>query len=91
MFNFIQTFYLDSTAVKGAQEAAISKVNIYFRAKPKRRANKSGILDPGVEISIVPCINGIPVINEVGTIRPPEPTEHGARFNPRYEIGRAHV
>ena len=88
MFRYIQTFYLDSASVKNSVEAGISKIDLYFRGKPKRTGNKSGIDDPGVEISIVPVINEIPIISELGTIRPTEPTEHGARFTPRFEISR---
>lgn len=88
MFNFVQLFYLDSSSVKGALEAGISGIDLWFKAKPKAVGNRSNIVSPGVEVSIVPCVNGVPIINEVGTIRPPEPTEHGARFNHRSEIAR---
>ena len=89
MFKYIQTFYLDSSSVKNAAEAGISKIDLYFRAKPKRTGNKSGINSPGVEVSICSVVNGIPIIDEMDSIRPTEPTEHGARFAPRYEIARA--
>lgn len=88
MFKWIQTFYLDSAVVQGSQEASISKIGLYCRGKPKAIDNKSGIEKPGVEVSIVPVIGGIPAIAEMQTIRPPEPTEHGARFSPRFEIAR---
>lgn len=79
-FNFAQTFYLDSSAVKGASEVALTKVDLFFRAKPPKTNNKSGIESPGVEILVVPCLNGIPVINQQGAYRPTEPTEIGAKF-----------
>lgn len=88
MFSYIQTFFLDSAPVNGALEAGISQIDLYFRAKPKSTNNKSGIDRPGVEVSIISVSNGIPVISDVSTIRPNEPTEHGARFAPRYEIAR---
>lgn len=88
MFNYAQTFYLDPDVVKKAPEVAITKIDLFFRAKPKATGNKSGILNPGVQISIVECLMGIPNIAEIGTIRPQEPTEHGARFSPRYEFAR---
>lgn len=87
-FRYIQTFYLDSSVVKNAPEASISGIGLYFRAKPNFVKNKSGIQGPGVEVSIVPCVSGIPQIQELSTYRPPEPTEHGARFQPRFEIAR---
>jgi len=37
---------------------------------------------------LIPCVQGIPQIQEAGTIRPPEPAEHGARFAPRFEVAR---
>jgi hypothetical protein len=80
-FNYAQTFYIDASVVKNASEVAITKIALYFRAKPKERNNKSGIVGPGVEIVIVPCVNGIPAITAQGTIRPTEATEHGARFS----------
>lgn len=87
-FSLAQTFYLDPDVVKKSAEVGLTRIDLYFRAKPKATNNKSGILEPGVEVSIVECINGIPNISEVSTIRPPEPTEHGARFSPRYEVAR---
>lgn len=88
MFKYVQPLYLDSSAVKNSAETGISKIDLYFRGKPKRSGNKSGIVAPGVEVSIVPIYNDIPIINETDTIRPNEPTEHGARFAPRFEIAR---
>lgn len=88
MFKYIQTFFLDSAAVKGASEASITQIGLYFRAKPNAINNKSGIVNPGVEVSLIPCVQGIPQIQEMGTIRPPEPAEHGARFAPRFEVAR---
>jgi len=80
-FDWAQTFYLDKSAVQNATEIAITRVDLYFRAKPPATNNKSGIYKPGVELRIVPTINGIPVINQMGAYRPTEPTEHGAKFS----------
>lgn len=79
-FNIAQTFQLDPSLAKNSSEVGISRVDLYFRAKPPSTNNKSGIQNPGVEVSIVPCINGIPDTNGIGSIRPTEPAEHGARF-----------
>ena len=79
-FNYAQTFFLDPSGVKNAPEVAITKIALYFRAKPKDVNNKSGITSPGIEMQIIPCINGIPAITAQGTVRPTEATEHGARF-----------
>lgn len=79
-FNYAQSFFLDPSGVKNAPEVAITKIALYFRGKPKETNNKSGIASPGVEIQIIPCINGIPALTAQGTVRPTEATEHGARF-----------
>jgi hypothetical protein len=79
-FNWAQNFYLDPSAVKGASEVSITKIDLYFRAKPPATGNKSGIVNPGVEVMILPCKDGLPVINQIGAYRPTEPTEHGAKF-----------
>lgn len=80
-FNYAQTVFLDPSVVKNASEVAITKIALYFRAKPKEKNNRTGIVGPGVELILVPCINGIPAITSQGTIRPTEATEHGARFS----------
>ena len=79
-FNWAQTLHLDKSAAKNATEVAITRVDLFFRSKPPKTNNKSGIDSPGVEVLIVPCLNGIPVINQMGAYRPTEPTEHGAKF-----------
>lgn len=79
-FNWCQPLYLDSSLVNGATEVALTKVDLYFRAKPQAENNKSGIAFPGVEVMILPCKNGIPIVNQIGAYRPTEPTEHGAKF-----------
>jgi hypothetical protein len=79
-YNIAQTFQLDPSLAKNSSEVGISRVDLYFRAKPPFENNKSGILNPGVEVTVVPCINGVPDTNGVGVIRPTEPSEHGARF-----------
>lgn len=79
-FNYAQTFYLDPSLVKNSNEVGITRIDLFFRAKPPEKNNKSGILAPGVEVRIVPVKNGVPVIDAAGAVRPTEPTEHGAKF-----------
>lgn len=50
IFNFAQSFFIDSQAVKNAKEVDISSIDLYFKTKPKATGNKSGIEDPGVSI-----------------------------------------
>lgn len=64
MYSWAQTFFLDPSAVKNASEVGITRVDLYFRGKPKATGNKSGILQPGVEVSIVRCYYGIPIIED---------------------------
>ncbi len=87
-FRFAQTFFVDPAVVGGALEVGITRIDLYFRGKPKEIGNKSGINSPGVEVSLYQCLNGIPLVSEKSTIRPTEPTEHGARFTPRFEVAR---
>lgn len=58
--NFAQIFYLDPSLVRNASQIGISRVDLYCRAKPPASNNRSGILNPGVEVTILECINGVP-------------------------------
>lgn len=57
MFDYAQTFLIDSASVKGAKRVNISKVELWFRKKPKigsgTEQNASGIFRPGVQLTIV--------------------------------------
>ena len=88
MIKFCQTFFLDPSVAQGASEAGITRIDLFFRGKPKYRDNRSGIENPGVEVWIAGCVDSVPVIGDIATIRPSEPTEHGARFTPRQEVAR---
>lgn len=72
IFNFAQSFFIDSQAVKNAKEVDISSIDLYFKTKPRATGNKSGIEDPGVTIflcevdgnknpDITQFINGTPL------------------------------
>jgi hypothetical protein len=50
IFNFAQSFFVDSQAVKNAKEVDISSIDLYFKGKPRATGNKSGIENPGVSI-----------------------------------------
>lgn len=69
MYDYAQTFFVDKAKVRGSPQVNISRVDLYFRDKPKvggEMANKSGILNPGVEVSIVPCnSDGTPNLTKV--------------------------
>ena len=57
MYASAQTFFIDKAKVRGSPQVNISRVDLYFKNKPKsgsgNQNNKSGILNPGVEVSIV--------------------------------------
>lgn len=55
VFNIAQTFYLDKDFFNGASEIGISKINLYFRKKPQKTKNASGITNPGVDIYLCAC------------------------------------
>lgn len=57
MYDYAQTFFMDRAKVKGSPQVNVSRVDLYFKKKPKvgegSEANKTGIVNPGVEVSIV--------------------------------------
>lgn len=57
MYDYAQTFFIDKAKVRGSPQVNVSRVDLYFKKKPKsgagNQSNKSGILNPGVEVSIV--------------------------------------
>lgn len=65
MFHGAQTFYVDDSPVAGAVEIHLSRVRLFFRSKPHASRNKSGILEPGVTLFVVPVENGEPVMTDV--------------------------
>jgi len=52
LFDYIQTFYVDPAAVNGASTVKLTGVNLFFKTKPTRTQNKSGINSPGVHLFI---------------------------------------
>ncbi len=50
IFNFAQSFFIDSQAVKNAKEVDISSIDLYFKSKPRASGNKSGIENPGASL-----------------------------------------
>lgn len=69
MYDYAQTFKIDSAAVKGAKSVNISKVELWFKSKPnigsETEKNMSGIFKPGVQVTIVKCHgDGTPDLTE---------------------------
>lgn len=52
LFNYIQTFYVDPAAVNGATTVKLTGIELFFKSKPTRTNNKSGINSPGVVLFI---------------------------------------
>lgn len=51
-YNLVQTFFVGSDAVNGSSQVYISGVDLYFKKKPKRDSNKSGLSNPSVSVQI---------------------------------------
>lgn len=71
MYDYAQTFFIDKAKVRGSPQVNLSRVDLYFKSKPRRgsltEANKSGIFDPGVEIAITEVnADGTPNLKKVG-------------------------
>jgi hypothetical protein len=60
---FIQTFYLDPNIVGKSKTCDLLDVVLYFRGKPGRLINTSGVDNPGVIVYIVDIENGRPLLN----------------------------
>lgn len=64
-FDYIQTFYVDSSAVNNVSKINLTNIVLYFERKPSKTVNKSGIRGPGVYVSICEVNNGIPDLTKV--------------------------
>ena len=55
-YDYVQTFYIDSKAVKKSPTVQIDKIKLFFKSKPRKggqnNQNKTGIKKPGVKIII---------------------------------------
>ena len=63
--DLIQTFYLDSAQFDNAATVHLSKVELYFRQKPLKNSNRSGVSSPGVTLEIIDIEPDGPVTNKV--------------------------
>ncbi len=62
MANIVQTFFVDPNAVQQASHVLITSVDLYVKSKPSALGSASGILNPGIVVSICPVENDAPVI-----------------------------
>lgn len=70
MYDYAQTFFIDRAKVKGAPLVDISRVDLYFKSKPKsgyiREPNKSGIFLPGGMVHVTETNgDGTPNLNKI--------------------------
>ena len=61
--NYIQTFFVDPNRVNNANFVDLTDVTLYFRKKPDRRNNSSGVVDPGVTIAIIDLEDDRPIVS----------------------------
>jgi flagellar assembly factor FliW len=52
-FKHVQNIYIDKDSLKGAKEAAISSIDLFFNQKPSATNNKSNIKNPGATLFLV--------------------------------------
>ncbi len=50
VFNIAQTFFIDPGIVKNSTTASLTSIGLYFKSKPTRTNNASGITAPGVTV-----------------------------------------
>ena len=60
--NYIQTFFIDPNSVNNANFVDLTEILLYFRRKPNRTNNSSGLVDPGVSIAIVDVEDQKPIL-----------------------------
>lgn len=56
MFNCAQCFLIPKSIVQNSAEADITSINLYYKSKPSATNTRSGIVNPGTSIYIVPVI-----------------------------------
>lgn len=64
MYSIAQTFLVEPERVGGAAEVDLSRIDLFFSAKPKSTNNRSGINNPGVEVCVVPTVDGAPDLSQ---------------------------
>jgi hypothetical protein len=57
LFNIAQTFFIDPGSVKNSPTASLTGIGVYFKQKPNRNNNSSGITAPGVDLYLLETIS----------------------------------
>jgi len=52
LYDYIQTFFIDPSAVNNAKEVILTSVDLWFKRKPSAADNRSNTINPGVTICI---------------------------------------
>ena len=62
--DYIQTFVIDPNAVKNSKTVDVTDVSIFVRGKPGKTNNISGIVNPGLLLSIHEVEKGVPQVSK---------------------------
>lgn len=65
MFHLAQTFYVDPNSVNNASKIFLVGVDLYFSSKPTATNNASGVVNPGVQISLCKTSQKIPDLTNI--------------------------
>ncbi len=67
-FKGAQVFYVSKQTVNNSAEVGVSAINLYFKQKPTKTNNRSGILAPGVNLFVVEAVGtGFPDLGQIET------------------------
>ncbi len=64
-FSGAQAFFIDPAAIAGAESGYLSRISVWFKAKPQAIGNKSGIEEPGVTLILTSTANGVPILDNI--------------------------
>lgn len=59
-YNLVQTFFVPSASVGGASQIQLASATLYFKKKPKKTGNKSGLTGPTVSVQVVEATRDAP-------------------------------
>lgn len=64
-FDYIQTFYVVPDAVNGSSEVMLTSIDLFFKAKPDKIKNITGLSNPGLTLWICEVLNNDPIPQKV--------------------------
>lgn len=60
--DYVQSFFIDPNRTNNSNTVDLTSITLYFREKPSRENNLSGIRSPGVTIALVDIEDGKPIL-----------------------------